>query len=240
MLKAFHDRLRVLCEENGTDAWPTRRERIAAEAQQARAAADEFGILKRAGIEWAQLRNAPFLKVGSEHVVEQSEARGRVGKMTFPDQFGFMPLLIEHRSVNLRADPSVPPMRRAIEFGPASPLQYLSRWLDANDLFHDDVVLSSLVEWNDGRVSFGITQPQYDGEPATWREIEAYFMASGWTAISDPGGRDGHQLFFNYTWGVLAIDALPRNCFIHDDSLLPFDVILCRPDDALADFLQLY
>jgi len=40
--------------------------------------------------------------------------------------------------------------------------------------------------------------------------------------------------------GVLAFDAVSRNCFRCGDELMPFDVILCRPDDAMSDFLGLY
>lgn len=50
----------------------------------------------------------------------------------------------------------------------------------------------------------------------------------------------GHLLFYNYAFEVLAIDALPRNCYIKDGNLLPFDVILCHPNSALQDFLKPY
>ena len=85
-----------------------------------------------------------------------------------------------------------------------------------------------------------ITQPQYNGEPAPLRDIVTFFEASGWQWITDPAGRDGHLLFFHYAWGVLAVDALPRNCFLHDGALLPFDVILCRPDAETEQYLRLY
>lgn len=48
------------------------------------------------------------------------------------------------------------------------------------------------------------------------------------------------QLFCNYAIQSLAIDALPRNCYLKDGDLLPFDVILCQPDEALEAFLRLY
>lgn len=107
----------------------------------------------------------------------------------------------------------------------------------ANDVFEDDVRLNSVVEWADGRISFAISQPQYHGKRASDREIESYFTQAGWTRILD---RTGHLLFFNYAFNVLAIDALPRNCYIKDGQLLPFDVILCRPETELEDFLRLY
>ena len=107
----------------------------------------------------------------------------------------------------------------------------------ANEVFEDDVKLTSVVEWSDGRISFSISQPQYHGEPATHREIEGFFIAAGWKRILDDSG---HLLFYNYAFEVLAIDALPRNCYIKDGNLLPFDVILCHPNEALQDFLKLY
>jgi hypothetical protein len=52
----------------------------------------------------------------------------------------------------------------------------------ANEVFGDDARLASVIEWPDGNLSFGITQPQYHGAPAEQRDIEFYFHA--------PGGRD--------------------------------------------------
>ena len=39
---------------------------------------------------------------------------------------------------------------------------------------------------------------------------------------------------------LLAIDALPRNCYIREGALQPFDVILCRPDAEMERHLALY
>jgi len=177
--------------------------------------------------------------LGTEHVVEFSHDRSRVGKLTIPPAFGLVPKVLEHPVVNLRDEPGLKPTRQAIEFLHATPLEYLERWIAANDVFGDDVRLTSVVEWADGQVSFGISQPQYHGEPAPPREINRYFEASGWTRITDPGN-SGHVLYFNYAFEVLAIDALPRNCYLHEGALLPFDVILCKPDEELERCLRLY
>ncbi|MES2707064.1 MAG: hypothetical protein V4726_10730 [Verrucomicrobiota bacterium] len=139
--------------------------------------------------------------------------------------------------MNLRDPDAAPLIRETVEFAPATPLEYLERWMDANELFNDDVRLVSVIEWADGQVSFGITQPQYHGEPADPREIEHYFLKAGWTPVPDT---TGHRIFYNYSWQVLAIDAEPRNCYINDGCLLPFDVILRRPDEALEKHLRLY
>lgn len=158
-------------------------------------------------------------------------------KITVPPAFGLIPAVIFTPRANLRGDPSVPSFKQQIEFVHATPLQYLERWIAANDLFGDDVRLNAVVEWADGRLSFAISQPQYHGEPASLREIETYFTAAGWTRIPDD---NGHLIFFNYAFNVLAIDALPRNCYIKDANLLPFDVILCHPTEELEQFLKLY
>ncbi|MFM2142233.1 MAG: hypothetical protein RLZZ476_777 [Verrucomicrobiota bacterium] len=160
---------------------------------------------------------------------------GRVGKLTLPPKFGLIPKVITHVVPNLRGEDGT---RKAIEFIPATPMEYLERWIAANEVFGDDVKLTAVVQWEDGQVSFAISQPQYHGEPATDREIEQHFIASGWTRIVDPTGQ--HSLFFNYAFQTLAIDALPRNCYLKDGDLLPFDVILCQPDEELEAFLRLY
>jgi len=45
---------------------------------------------------------------------------------------------------------------------------------------------------------------------------------------------------FNDAFNILAIDVLPRNCYIRDGQLQPFDVILCQPDEPLEEYLKLY
>jgi hypothetical protein len=158
-------------------------------------------------------------------------------KLLFPASLGSC--LICHPVIDLRAYPDVSEYRYTLEARPATALEYLRRWLDANEVFNDDARLVSVVEWADGQLSFGITQPEYVGEPASDREIEDYFQKAGWKWITDPT-RGGHLLFFQYTWGLLAYDAAPRNCFVSNHELQPFDVILCRPDDEMAEFLCLY
>jgi len=170
-------------------------------------------------------------------VVELSSLHSRVGKITIPPKFGLIPHSVSLPVTNLRAEPSLPSHRLALEFVPATPLEYLERWIAANEVFDDDVMLAAVIEWADGQVSFGITQPHYHGEPAAFREIEHFFEAAGWTRLPD---LSGHTLFFNYAFQVLAIDALPRNCYVHGGALLPFDVILCRPNEELEKLLNLY
>lgn len=120
---------------------------------------------------------------------------------------------------------------------PATPLEYLERWSLSNEVFGDDVQLASLVEWPDGSLSFGVTQPQYHGAPAHPRDIERFFREAGWTRLTDPSG---HLVFYNYAFQVIAIDAVGRNCYLTNGELQPFDVILCHPGPELEKFLRIY
>ncbi|HSJ01305.1 MAG TPA: hypothetical protein VK956_02580, partial [Verrucomicrobium sp.] len=124
-----------------------------------------------------------------------------------------------------------------IEFDQAMPLEYLERWIASNEIFGDDVILRSVIRWQDGQVSFSISQPQYPGEPATPAELDRYFEQSGWTRIRS---MESHSIFYNYAYEILALDAAPRNCYLSEHGLQPFDVILCRPSADLETFLSLY
>ena len=239
-LETFHDRLRDLCADNFSSHGRHRPCLTQDQAQQAVALARQAGLLREASIGWAEFKATNTdLHYGSEHVVESDEAGEQMAKITIPPAFGLVPRVLEHPVIQLQGAKNLPLIRQAIEFVPATPLEYLERWLAANDVFEDDVRLTSVVQWADGHVSFGISQPQYHGEPAPARDIDRFFGASGWTRISDPGD-SGHVLYFNYAFEVLAIDALPRNCYIQGDALLPFDVILCRPDEKFERYLRLY
>lgn len=110
-----------------------------------------------------------------------------------------------------------PGFRRCIEFIRGTPLEYLTRWRLSNGVFGDEVELIQVIEWSDGDVSFAVRQPQYHGEPAADREIERFFRESGRVSITDPARE--HELFFNCAYNVLAIDAVPRNCYVREDRL---------------------
>jgi hypothetical protein len=234
-LETFLERLRDRCTHDGKCDGLDRSRRIQVEAERARALADELGILKSAPFSWEELQVAePSLWIGSEHFVDFSPADGRYHKTTVPPVFGRTPAVLSHPVPNLRGEPTI---RQAIEFVPATPLEYLERWALCNEVFEDDVRLASVVKWPDGALSFGITQPQYHGVPAEPRDIERFFLAAGWVRLKDPSG---HLAFFNYAFQVLVIDAERRNCYITQGELQPFDVILCRPGPELEEFLCIY
>lgn len=237
-LETFLQRLRDRCANDSRCDGADRAGRIEAEAKQAAALADELGILKRPSFGWIDLRQAePGLWIGTEHAVDFSPEEKRYHKITIPPGFGLVPALLTIPVADLRSRPGSSSSRRAIEFIHGTPVEYLERWRTSNELFGDDVRFVSVIQWPDQTVSFGITQPQYHGAPAEPRDIEAAFLRSGWTRLKDPSG---HAIFFNYAFGVMAIDAERRNCYLTDGQLQPFDVILCRPDEEMSAFLRIF
>ncbi|MCW1913395.1 hypothetical protein OJ996_07415 [Luteolibacter sp. GHJ8] len=237
-LETFLKRLRDRCQDHGGCHGLDRPGRIQVEAQQALALADELGIVRRPAFGWQEfLATEQELWIGTEHLVELAVGEGRYRKTTAPPGFGLVPAVVEIPVVNLRGDPGLPSCRKAIEFVHASPVEYLERWEASNEIFQDDVRLVSVIEWKEGFISFGISQPQYHGSPAEYRDIERCFLSAGWTRLKDPSG---HAVFFNYAFGVMAIDAERRNCYLTDGELQPFDVILCRPDEAMQAYLGIY
>ena len=238
LLATFEKRLRELCENHCPGNGQERSRIIRLQTEHTLALALELGLLKDAGVSWDEfcIQCADSV-IGTEHMVELDAGTGLVGKTTIPPAFGLVPEVRSHTIALLAPDSDRPHLRDAIEFLPATPLEYLARWRACNEVFGDAVRLASVILWADGMISFGITQPQYHGVPAEPREIDAFFTEAGWTRLADPSG---HTVFFNYAFGLMAIDAERRNCYINDGGLQPFDVILCEPDERMEKFLRIY
>ena len=231
-IDALLGRLRDHGGADGPDAGDGRDRRIEAEARALVAEARELGcLIEAAGSFPNDASESPF--AGTEHCVEPDFEAGHYAKITRPPGFGLVPFV--NRLPVLRADPSKPSgWRDSLEFREATPTEYLVRWAASNLVFGDDVRLASVVVWEDRAVSIVVTQPAYHGVPAEMRDIERYFLEAGWERLREP---DGHLVFYNFAFGVIAVDAAPRNCYINAGGLQPFDVILCEPDDALCRHL---
>ena len=131
-------------------------------------------------------------------------------------------------------------MRKPVEslqFRDGTPLEYLDRWTLCNEVFGDRASLLAVVKWIDGAVSILMRQPHYGGRQPRPEGIRLYFLDAGWQEIrSTPE----HKVFFNFAFNVIAIDAVPRNCYIWNDQIQPFDVILSTPTEELEHHLRLY
>lgn len=103
---------------------------------------------------WEYFKAASESHLGTEHLVEFDEEIDRMVKITVPPKFGLIPKVITYSVPNLRGEPGT---RKVIEFIHATPMEYLERWVTANEVFGDDVKLSAVVRWADGQVSFAIS-----------------------------------------------------------------------------------
>jgi hypothetical protein len=82
----------------------------------------------------------------------------------------------------------------------------------------------------------------------TYCEFSNSLSITGWkTRATLKGGWHSQPPFFMQTGQpqptittLQGPPGLPRNCYIHEDELLPFDVIVCRPDEELEKLLQWY
>jgi len=239
-IETFRDRLCELFQKDGRDGGGERSVRAQKEAECAIAAARQAEILTEHSDTWREFLRTPKrgegFVCGTEHGVDYDPDSQLVVKITKPPGFGLFPRVVsvpryKGGEVGWKREPSV-------EFVAATPIEYLERWIRANEVFDDDTRLVSVVRWRDGQVSFCIVQPHYDGEAATERQIESSFIEGGWTPLRDPRGE--HLVYMNYPWNVLAVDALPRNCKYNKDGLQPFDVILVTPDDDLDAYFKIY
>jgi hypothetical protein len=201
-LETFIERLRNVCQDDGPCNGEGRADRIRSQAQHAVAIAAELGILKNTSVTWDDfLLGCTESRIGSEHVVDFDDCLKLVGKTTKPPGFGLIPAVMR---LAVAVRPGAPAeSREAIEFIAGTPMEYLARWQLNNEIFGDDVKLASVIHWKDGSVSFGITQPQYQGSPADARDIESFFKGAGWTMLNDSSN---HKVFFNYAFQVMAID----------------------------------
>lgn len=146
------------------------------------------------------------------------EASQRYFKATFPGRFGFTVIALPELG---------------LELVPATPLEYLERWLLQNSLFGDDVRLEGIASEDVG-LTVLISQPNITGDAATPDEIEA-FMRQLWfqpltgTSLGGPGALG----FYRDLDEVAAFDAHPGN-FVKDQAgvILPIDLILVRADAA--------
>lgn len=165
---------------------------------------------------------------GAEHRVKYNgNATQRWTKNTHPGQYG-MHAFVEHS-----IDKHTQRYTRRLEYGRALPGQYLERLWLANEVFGDDIVLTAIIDTEEGP-SVATTQPDIDGKAPSHEGIATFMQALGFQHILG-GGPSWHRIADN----ILVIDAETWN-FIEteEENILPFDVGIQRPDGELKEYLD--
>lgn len=166
---------------------------------------------------------------GGEHMVTLDDSNGVVAKATHPGKFGFAADL---EMIHPRGSQSKPRITAGLV--DATPEEYLLRMNWQNDLFGDDVQIMGAVKYPQG-LSVLTTQPFYDGKRTEQPEIDSWFISSGWRKLPLKDGA-----FYDEARDLLILDALPRNVLtLADGNLMPFDVVIVRPDEMLKSRLGL-
>ena len=66
-------------------------------------------------------------------------------------------------------------------------------------------------------------------------DIDEWFRATGWDKVTNKDGA-----FYNEREKLLILDAFPRNVLtLESGKIMPFDVVIVRPDDLLMSRLGL-
>lgn len=164
---------------------------------------------KAALIQWAtdnNLLGAPIDKIpstsGSEHEVYFMDQGNRVVKVTRPGTYGAAPKLGE-----LHSD--------------ASPVEYLRRLQNANEILGDDIRLHGVTP--NGEII--TSQPAITGDTMNHAEIASAMAENGFV----PSKYDSEGDYFSPSDGTLILDLHPENALKKDGVMYPFDVTVIKP-----------
>ncbi|MEX2579938.1 MAG: hypothetical protein WD342_12845 [Verrucomicrobiales bacterium] len=177
-----------------------------------------MGLLLRAQDILPRLRRG-----GQEH--DLYDEGDRVIKVTRHGIFGFSPG-IELALVDSSDD------ARRFHLWEATPLQYLERLALMNQLtpglneFEGVIHQSSL-----GEVAIVTSQPRFEINPVSEREIDDWFARQGFQRVTSSG-------YYRRDDNLAVFDAHDRNLIRSSHTLIPFDVIPCRPDGGFLQFIE--
>jgi len=230
MLRTIRDRLSDFHQHNLQGHGHLREQTIQREGEALCRIASELGVLKTIN---SLINELEFNATGSEHAVAYNDQITLI-KVTLPgDGFGLIPKVTLHRKLDIRT--GIESHYEQIEFIDATPLEYLERWILCNDIFNDDVQLERVIQWADQSISIMISQPYYMGKIISAEEIYHEFQKNGWQRIA----KHGRSVFYNFAYDAIALDLEPRNCYLADSGLQPFDLILSHPDEEMRKYLGL-
>jgi hypothetical protein len=164
---------------------------------------------------------------GGEHDVYWSVDRGRVHKVTYPGEFGF---IIDE--VSLLSDRTFQNETK-LQIRPALPSEYLIRWALLDRIFGVQTEFRGVYENEGSEPSLVISQQfigAHPGEIPEWQELEAFMSAFGFAKV-DPRLIRTPEIA-DHTWyrnadGIIVTDAFPRNFRIDvTGAVMPVDLIV--------------
>jgi hypothetical protein len=192
---------------------------------------------ERAGQEWRLLKrfcasqnlvvpNLPLEPGGSEHDAAIDPVSRHWLKFTKPNRCGWVVEVDEDSCIML----------------PASPMQYLARWMLSNHLFNDDAEFVGVVKREGEGSRLVVSQRHIEGEGPSWYEIEDHFVNQKRFRRIDPPGLDscGGYHARAYWFGRYAVfDVRPPNCIrTETGEIVPIDVIPIVCSRAAATYLS--
>jgi len=147
----------------------------------------------------------------------------RVIKVTRDGVFGLSPG-IELALVSSSQD------ARRFHLWEATPLEYLERLDLHNQLVPDINRLEGILSQPDGDLAIVTSQPRFDIVPVTEAEIDAWFAAQGFRKVT-------RSAYYREEDNLGVFDAHDKNVIRAGDTLVPFDVIPCRPAGGFQQFI---
>lgn len=118
---------------------------------------------------------------------------------------------------------------RRFQLWEASPIEYLERLLLQNELVPGLNRLEGVIDQADD-LAIVTSQPRFDIVPVTLAEIDAWFATQGFQKVTPCG-------YYRAEDNLGVFDAHAKNLVRFEDTLIPFDVIPCRPDGGFLQFI---
>lgn len=118
---------------------------------------------------------------------------------------------------------------RRFQLWEASPIEYLERLMLQNELVPGLNRLEGVIDQGDD-LAIVTSQPRFDIVPVTLAEIDAWFAALGFEKVTACG-------YYRTADNLGVFDAHAKNLVRFEDTLIPFDVIPCRPAGGFLKFI---
>lgn len=164
-----------------------------------------------------------FRRGGQEHDVFEPLDPSRIFKLTREGVFGLTP------GIELALVASNEEGRR-FHLWEASPYQYLERLRLQNIVTPGLNRLEGLV-FNQNELSILTSQPRFEINPVSQEEIDAWFLSFGFQKITT-------SAYYREADNLGIFDAHDKNVVRAGDTLVPFDIIPCHPEEGFLSFIQ--